>query len=117
MLPRCQLVAVQGALHAEHLDACASQGKGAICGLLKGVWPMTNLKIAKQRAQELADLYRAKCPKAVETSEAGLEDALTFLLFPPAIPFIGCPEGQFQQRAGAAEQGVTATHKGGRHPP
>lgn len=30
----------------------------------------------------MAELHLAKCPKAVETLEAGLEDALSFLSFP-----------------------------------
>ncbi len=42
----------------------------------------TDPATAKKRAQELADQYRTKCPKAVETLEEGLEDALTFLAFP-----------------------------------
>ena len=42
----------------------------------------TDLAMAKQRAQELANQYREKCPKAIETLEEGLEDALTFLAFP-----------------------------------
>ena len=43
---------------------------------------MTNdLETAKQRAKNLADEYRTKCPKAIETLEDGLEDALTFLSF------------------------------------
>ena len=49
---------------------------------LKGIWMTTDLITAKQRARELADQYRAKCPKAIETLEAGLEDLLAFLAFP-----------------------------------
>ncbi len=56
--------------------------KERFAGLLKGIWLTTDLETAKRRAQELADLYRTKCPKAIETLEAGLEDALTFLSFP-----------------------------------
>ncbi len=56
--------------------------KERFASLLKGIWMTTDLKTAKHRAQELADEYRTKCPKAVETLEEGLEDALTFLAFP-----------------------------------
>ena len=37
---------------------------------------------AKQRARELANEDREKCPKAIEVLKEGLEDALTFLSFP-----------------------------------
>lgn len=50
--------------------------------LLKGIWLTSDLVKAKQRAQELADQYRAKCSKAIETLEDGLEDAPAFLAFP-----------------------------------
>ena len=33
-------------------------------------------------AHELADQYRAKCPKAIDTLEECIEEALTFLAFP-----------------------------------
>jgi transposase-like protein len=56
--------------------------KERFASLLKGIWLTTDLATAKQRAQELADQYKEKCPKAVETLEEGLEDALTFLAFP-----------------------------------
>ena len=49
---------------------------------LKGIWMTTDPEVAKRRAQDLADAYRAKYPKAIETLEDGLEDALTFLSFP-----------------------------------
>ncbi|MHC1785807.1 MAG: IS256 family transposase [Christensenellales bacterium] len=55
--------------------------KERFASLFKGIWLTTDLETAKQRAQELADEYRTKCPKAVETLEEGLEDALTFLAF------------------------------------
>ena len=51
-------------------------------GLLKGIWMTADPETAKQRAKDLADEYRAKCPKAIEVLEEGLEDALTFLSFP-----------------------------------
>jgi putative transposase len=56
--------------------------KERFAGLLKGIWMTTDPVIARQRAKELADEYRAKCPKAIDTLEEGLEDALTFLSFP-----------------------------------
>ena len=56
--------------------------KERFASLLKGIWMTTDLETAKQRARDLADQYREKCPKAVETLEEGLEDALTFLAFP-----------------------------------
>ncbi len=48
----------------------------------KRIWMTADPATAKQRARDLADQYREKCPKAVETLEEGLEDALTFLAFP-----------------------------------
>ena len=56
--------------------------KERFAGLLKGIWMTADLETAKQRARELADEYNAKCPKAIEILEGGLEDALTFLSFP-----------------------------------
>jgi len=56
--------------------------KERFAGLLKGIWMTTDPVIARQRAKELADEYRAQCPKAIDTLEEGLEDALTFLSFP-----------------------------------
>ena len=63
-------------LHVPHKE------KERFAGLLKGIWLTTDLETAKRRAQELADQYKEKCPKAIETLEEGLEDALTFLAFP-----------------------------------
>lgn len=74
---RCKVHFMRNILvHVPHRE------KERFAGLLKGIWLTTDLETAKQRAQELADLYRTKCPKAIETLEAGLEDALTFLSFP-----------------------------------
>ena len=74
---RCKVHFMRNILvHVPHRE------KERFAGLLKGIWLTNNLETAKQRAQELADLYRAKCPKAIATLEAGLEDALTFLSFP-----------------------------------
>ena len=56
--------------------------KERFASLLKGIWMTTDPVIARQRAKELADEYRTKCPKAVDILEEGLEDALTFLSFP-----------------------------------
>jgi transposase-like protein len=56
--------------------------KDRFASLLKGIWLTTDIKAAKQRAKDLADEYRTKCPKAIETLEDGLEDALTYLSFP-----------------------------------
>ncbi len=56
--------------------------KEKFSSLLKGIWMTTEPAIARQRANELADAYRAKCPRAVDTLEEALEDTLTFLLFP-----------------------------------
>ena len=55
--------------------------KDRFASLLKGIWLTTDMKTAKPRAKDLADEYRTKCPKAIETLEDGLEDALTFLSF------------------------------------
>jgi transposase-like protein len=74
---RCKVHFMRNILvHVPHKE------KERFAGLLKGIWLTTDLETAKRRAQELADLYRTKCPKAIETLEAGLEDALTFLSFP-----------------------------------
>ena len=63
-------------VHVPHKD------KERFASLLKGIWMTTDPVIARQRAKELADEYRGKCPKAIDTLEEGLEDALTFLSFP-----------------------------------
>ena len=74
---RCKVHFMRNILvHVPHKE------KERFAGLLKGIWLTTDLATAKQRAQELADQYKEKCPKAVETLEEGLEDALTFLAFP-----------------------------------
>ena len=56
--------------------------KERFAGLLKGIWMTADPEAAKQRARELANEDREKCPKAIEVLEEGLEDALTFLSFP-----------------------------------
>ena len=56
--------------------------KERFAGLLKSIWMTTEPETARQRAQELADGYRKKYPKAIEILEDGLEDSLTFLSFP-----------------------------------
>ena len=74
---RCKVHFMRNILvHVPHKE------KERFAGLLKGIWLTADLATAKQRAQELADQYKEKCPKAVETLEAGLDDALTFLAFP-----------------------------------
>ena len=74
---RCKVHFMRNILvHVPHRE------KERFASLLKGIWLTSDLETAKQRAQELADQYRTKCPKAIETLEAGLEDALTFLSFP-----------------------------------
>jgi len=56
--------------------------KERFASLLKGIWMTTDPDTARQRAQELADVYSARFPKAIETLEEGLEDSLTYLTFP-----------------------------------
>jgi len=74
---RCKVHFMRNILvHVPHKE------KERFASLLKGIWMTTDPATAKKRAQELADQYRTKCPKAVETLEEGLEDALTFLAFP-----------------------------------
>lgn len=74
---RCKVHFMRNILvHVPHKE------KERFAGLLKGIWMTADLETAKQRARELANEYRAKCPKAVEVLEEGLEDALTFLSFP-----------------------------------
>lgn len=50
--------------------------------MLKGIWLTTDYGTAKRRVKELAEEYRTKCPKGIETLEDGLKDSLTFLSFP-----------------------------------
>ena len=74
---RCKVHFMRNILvHVPHRE------KERFASLLKGVWMTTDLETAKQRAADLVDQYREKCPKAVETLEECLEDALTFLAFP-----------------------------------
>ena len=74
---RCKVHFMRNVLvHVPHKE------KERFAGLLKGIWMTADPATAKQRAWDLADQYREKCPKAVETLEEGLEDALTFLAFP-----------------------------------
>ena len=74
---RCKVHFMRNILvHVPHRE------KERFAGLLKGIWLTSDLETARQRSQELAELYRTKCPKAIETLETGLEDALTFLSFP-----------------------------------
>jgi putative transposase len=74
---RCKVHFMRNVLvHVPHKE------KERFASLLKSIWMTTDLETAKRRAQELAEEYRGKCPKAVETLEEGLEDALTFLAFP-----------------------------------
>ena len=74
---RCKVHFMRNILvHVPHKE------KERFANLLKGIWMTADPAIAKQRARELAEEYRAKCPKAIETLEEGLEDALTFLSFP-----------------------------------
>ena len=74
---RCKVHFMRNILvHVPHRE------KERFASLLKGIWMTTDLETAKQRAGDLANQYRDKSPKAVETLEEGLEDALTFLSFP-----------------------------------
>ena len=74
---RCKVHFMRNILaHVPHKE------KDRFASLLKGIWLTTDIKAAKQRAKDLADEYRTKCPKAIETLEDGLEDALTYLSFP-----------------------------------
>ncbi|MGI6695798.1 MAG: IS256 family transposase [Christensenellales bacterium] len=74
---RCKVHFMRNVLvHVPHKE------KERFAGLLKGIWMTADPATAKQRARDLADQYREKSPKAVETLEEGLEDALTFLAFP-----------------------------------
>ena len=74
---RCKVHFMRNILaHVPHKE------KDRFGSLLKSIWLTTDIKAAKQRAKDLADEYRTKCPKAIETQEDGLEDALTYLSFP-----------------------------------
>ena len=74
---RCKVHFMRNILaHVPHKE------KDRFGSLLKSIWLTTDIKAAKQRAKDLADEYRTKCPKAIETLEDGLEDALTYLSFP-----------------------------------
>lgn len=74
---RCKVHFMRNVLvHVPHKE------KERFASLLKSIWMTTDLETAKRRAQELAEEYRGKCPKAIQVLEEGLEDALTFLSFP-----------------------------------
>ena len=74
---RCKVHFMRNILvHVPHKE------KERFAGLLKSIWMTTEPETARQRARELADGYRKKCPKAIEILEDGLEDSLTFLSFP-----------------------------------
>ncbi len=74
---RCKVHLMRNILvHVPHRE------KERFASLLKGIWMTTDPDTARQRAQELADVYRARFPKAIETLEEGLEDSLTYLTFP-----------------------------------
>ena len=74
---RCKVHFMRNILaHVPHKE------KDRFASLLTGIWLTTDITAAKQRAKDLADEYRTKCPKAIETLEDGLEDALTYLSFP-----------------------------------
>ena len=74
---RCKVHFMRNILvHVPHKE------KERFASLLKEIWLTTDLETAKRRAEYLANEYRIKCPKAIETLEDGLEDALTFLAFP-----------------------------------
>lgn len=81
-ISRGQLAAVQVHFMRNVLVHVPHKEKERFAGLLKGIWMTADPATAKQRARDLADQYREICPKAVETLEEGLEDALTFLAFP-----------------------------------
>ncbi|HOQ64177.1 MAG TPA: transposase [Clostridia bacterium] len=72
---RCKVHFMRNTLvHVPHKE------KEHFASLLKGIWMTADLKTARQRAQELADEYRTKCPKAVETLEEGKRQTLLFTL-------------------------------------
>lgn len=74
---RCKVHFMRNILvHVPHKE------KERFASQLKGIWLTADLETARQRAKELADQYRNKCPKAIETLGEGLEDSLTFLAFP-----------------------------------
>jgi len=73
---RCKVHFMRNILvHVPHKE------KERFANLLKGIWMTADPAIARQRARQLADEYRAKCPRAIDTLEEGIEDALTFLSF------------------------------------
>ena len=74
---RCKVRFMRNILvHAPHRE------KERFASLLKGIWMTTDPAIARQRAKELADEYKDRRPRAIDTLEEGLDDALTFLSFP-----------------------------------
>lgn len=112
MLLRNQLAAMQGTLHANHPCTYAAQKKECFASLLNGIWLTSDLKTARQGPEELAALYRTKCPKAAETLEAVIEDALTFLSF----PFIGFQEGSCNNRLERLNKEIRRRTRGGHLP-
>ncbi len=49
---------------------------------LKEIWLVSSAALARQRAEELAETYEKRFPKAIETLDNGLEDSLSFYGFP-----------------------------------
>lgn len=56
--------------------------KQTFAGLLKLIWQAPNKEAARKQAEQLAERYREKYPKAIEVLEEGLEDSLIFFDFP-----------------------------------
>jgi len=74
---RCKVRFMRNILvHVPHRE------KERFASLLKRIWMTTDPAIARQRAKELADEYKDRRPRAIDTLEEGLDDALTFLSFP-----------------------------------
>lgn len=48
---------------------------------LKRIWPAPSAELARQRAEQLAEQYRKRFPKAIELLEDGLEDSPAFYAF------------------------------------
>ena len=60
--------------------------KKSFAAELKEIWLAPTAEIARNRANELADKYGHRFPKAVQCLEEGLEDSLVFYTFPELDP-------------------------------
>ena len=56
--------------------------KDAFAKQLKEIWLVPSVILARQRSEKLAETYAKRFPKAIQTLDDGLEDSLSFYIFP-----------------------------------